>query len=323
MSLPVVEVDIDHALLLAQVARDLDTGPTAHSTVLAEAGAAAVGCLPMSLLRALHQIATVPSLGGVLLVRGLLPSSLLTDLEPTPSTALPGPLGPAARAAGLALLTAMTPLGAPFTFASLYEGRLVQHVVPVPGEEEAQTSTGSDSLLSAHVEDAFTEQRCDAFGLLCLRGHPGAATTVSRAVDLRLDREVEQVLREPRWRIAPDLAHGTAQRCAPARPVLTGPADDPAICYDALYQHPADDGDTEAMTAWKAFGAELERVALAHVLEPGELLVVDNRRVVHGRTRFTPRFDGTDRWLLRAMVTADRRTHRAAGSPRALTEVSA
>ena len=41
------------------------------------------------------------------------------------------------------------------------------------------------------------------------------------------------------------------------------------------------------------------------VLEPGDLLVVDNDRVVHGRTSFAARFDGTDRWLQRAFVVAD------------------
>jgi alpha-ketoglutarate-dependent taurine dioxygenase len=38
------------------------------------------------------------------------------------------------------------------------------------------------------------------------------------------------------------------------------------------------------------------------VLEAGDLLVVDNERAVHGRTPFVPRYDGTDRWLKRALV---------------------
>jgi len=38
------------------------------------------------------------------------------------------------------------------------------------------------------------------------------------------------------------------------------------------------------------------------VLDDGDLLVIDNDRAVHGRTAFTPRYDGTDRWLRRALV---------------------
>src|SRR5262249_30721913 len=37
-------------------------------------------------------------------------------------------------------------------------------------------------------------------------------------------------------------------------------------------------------------------------LRPGSLLILDNRRCAHGRTRFPARFDGTDRWMLRVYV---------------------
>ena len=47
--------------------------------------------------------------------------------------------------------------------------------------------------------------------------------------------------------------------------------------------------------------------ARALVLEPGDLLFLDNRRVIHARSAFTPRGDGTDRWLQRALITADLR----------------
>jgi alpha-ketoglutarate-dependent taurine dioxygenase len=38
------------------------------------------------------------------------------------------------------------------------------------------------------------------------------------------------------------------------------------------------------------------------VLEPGDLLVVDNHRCIHGRTPFAARHDGSDRWLQRSFV---------------------
>jgi hypothetical protein len=40
-------------------------------------------------------------------------------------------------------------------------------------------------------------------------------------------------------------------------------------------------------------------------LDEGDLLVVDNRRALHGRVPFEARHDGSDRWLLRAYVWAD------------------
>ena len=55
--------------------------------------------------------------------------------------------------------------------------------------------------------------------------------------------------------------------------------------------------------------ARLTRVvherAIAVVLEAGDLLVLDNHRVVHGRSPFAARFDGADRWVQRAFVVAD------------------
>lgn len=40
-------------------------------------------------------------------------------------------------------------------------------------------------------------------------------------------------------------------------------------------------------------------------LEPGDLLVVDNRRAIHGRSAFPARYDGFDRWLQRMYVARD------------------
>lgn len=282
----------------------------------AECSAGLVTALPAELVRALHRYAGRGSVHNTLLVRGLLPED--AGLPPSPGTVAPSALGPDAGAAALTLLAVLSQLGEPFTFASLYEGRLVQHVTPVPGREDAQTSEGSDTL-AWHVEDAFTEERCDFFGLLCLRGEPGAATLVAPARGLSLPREVERVLREPRFVIEPDIAHGTdSTRGLPATAVLTGPPSDPEICFDAIYQRPADPADADAATALKVLADAVEAVAVAHVLEPGELLIADNRRVVHSRTVFRPRYDGTDRWLLRTMVCASKRAHRRRGASRAL-----
>jgi L-asparagine oxygenase len=52
-------------------------------------------------------------------------------------------------------------------------------------------------VLAWHVEDAFTDDRCDFFGLLCLRGAPEAVTLLAPARTLPLSDEVAQVLREP------------------------------------------------------------------------------------------------------------------------------
>ena len=40
-------------------------------------------------------------------------------------------------------------------------------------------------------------------------------------------------------------------------------------------------------------------------LRPGDLLIINNRKAVHGRLPFRARFDGKDRWLERAYFRTD------------------
>src|SRR5262249_56017462 len=79
--------------------------------------------------------------------------------------------------------------------------------------------------------------------------------------------------------------------------------------------------------ALEALGALLFRALVGVVLRPGDLLIVDNRKAVHGRTGFRPRYDGTDRWLRRCFVVSDIRASLASRYPasrvlRPLTEVA-
>ena len=45
--------------------------------------------------------------------------------------------------------------------------------------------------------------------------------------------------------------------------------------------------------------AAIEAAAVGVRLRPGDVLLLDNRRTVHSRSSFEPRFDGNDRWLQR------------------------
>ncbi len=54
-------------------------------------------------------------------------------------------------------------------------------------------------------------------------------------------------------------------------------------------------------------------------LEAGDLLVVDNAVAVHGRSPFTARFDGLDRWLQRTFVVGDLAPSAADRSGRVIT----
>ena len=70
---------------------------------------------------------------------------------------------------------------------------------------------------------------------------------------------------------------------------------------------------TRAANALAELHAAVKRATKHVVLDDGDLLVIDNDRAVHGRTPFTPHYDGTDRWLKRALVVTSLPTNDVVG----------
>ncbi|WP_244900484.1 guanitoxin biosynthesis L-enduracididine beta-hydroxylase GntD [Streptomyces nanshensis] len=210
----------------------------------------------------------------------------------------------------LALLASL--LGEPFCWSTLQDGRLYNDIHPIRGSEQHQTGHGSESPLEFHTEDAFHEYRCDYILLLSLRNHDRVPTTLATSRDIRLSAADRRVLFERRFVIRPDTEHRRhmtdAEIAAYEEPVavLFGDRDEPGIRIDPPYME-ALPGDEEAAGALAALGAQLEAALTDVPLGPGDVLVVDNQRCVHGRKPFRPRLDGTDRWLRKVTVTRDLR----------------
>jgi L-asparagine oxygenase len=98
-------------------------------------------------------------------------------------------------------------------------------------------------------------------------------------------------------------------------PVLSGPDSSPEMVVD---MHATEPLTTPAQLAFDELRTAMTSCLTGAVLTPGDLLVVDNRAAVHGRTAFSARYDGGDRWLRRCFAVADlhpSRGLRAAGSP--------
>ncbi|MFI1226893.1 MULTISPECIES: TauD/TfdA family dioxygenase [unclassified Streptomyces] len=87
----------------------------------------------------------------------------------------------------------------------------------------------------------------------------------------------------------------------------TSTAEDPDIRMAQLVTTPLTPRAAAALTE---FGRACEVTARTLRLTPGDLVVIDNRVTVHGRTAFQPRYDGADRWLQRTYVTTDLRRSR-------------
>jgi L-asparagine oxygenase len=269
--------------------------------------------LPAGLRRRVIEYRRYAPEGDVILLRGLLPDS--AEL-PATATAPYAPLPPGpAQHASLLLASVTVMLGEPFNYASLYNGRIVQNMVPVRKMEFTQTSQSSTGMLDWHCEDSFREDRCDYAGLLCLRGDTSGASKYSQAKDVDLSPDQIAVLRQPRYHVRPDPAHVLPGEVSMRRlAILSGSESSPEIAYDTHHLEPLDEADTEAADALRELGVALDKAAISHVMERGDLLIFDNKRVVHARTPFTARYDGTDRWLMRTMICGSALTFRRWGT---------
>jgi L-asparagine oxygenase len=222
----------------------------------------------------------------------------------------------------LSLLAVARRLGHPVGYEPEHGGDLIQNIVPTRAAADRQVSTSSKVTLMFHTEAAFHPHRPRYLLLLCLRGDPSASTTLSSIHEVipHLSARTREVLFQPRFRTAVDESylHGRANVLGAPMPVLSGDPDTPSMVFDADLMVGTDDEADDALRTLS------DAVAARHtsvVLEPGDLLVVDNAVAVHGRSPFTPRFDGTDRWLQRTMVVSDLRPSAGERTGRVITTV--
>ncbi len=256
--------------------------------------------LPIDVDDAIVRFASESHRSGALLIR----NAPIGDLPPTPAT----PESPVAKDSEteLTLLTVARRLGQPVGYLPEHGGRIVQNIVPTQTDADRQTSTSSRSNLMFHTETAFHPFRPRYLLLLCLRGDPSAHTTLVSVHELmdRLPGEVVETMFEPRFRTAVDVSFlgGRTNELGSPQPLITGTLEEPTFVFDADLTVGI---DTEAEDVLVQVRNLIEEIKTSVVLEPGDLLVVDNNIAVHGRSPFTARFDGYDRWLQRSFVVTD------------------
>ncbi|NXY99161.1 TauD/TfdA family dioxygenase [Streptomyces sp. BR123] len=264
--------------------------------------------LPRPVLALLRRFRHDAGPDGVLLLRNM-PVVADTPLPVTPTVA--GSVERVPAVASALVTAAMLQLGEVIAYRSEKTGALVQNVVPVPGSEQSQSNAGS-VLLELHVENAFHENKPDYVGLLCVRedatGDAKLCTSSMRRALPLLSARTVSVLAAPRFLTEPPPSFGALNSVTPAHPVLVGDLADPDVLVDFAATHPLDD---EAAAAMDELREAFMRTMSAVALRVGDLAVVDNRIAVHGRTSFTPRYDGQDRWLHRVYAHLDHRRSRA------------
>ncbi|MCP2256428.1 arginine beta-hydroxylase, Fe(II)/alpha-ketoglutarate-dependent [Streptoalloteichus tenebrarius] len=269
---------------------------------------------------------------GILVVSGLPVDD--DELGPTPAHWKTKPDASPSLRYDIAFYLVASLLGEPIAWATQQAGRVMHDIFPIKEHEHEQIGWGSDELLTWHTEDAFHPLRTDYLGLMCLRNPDDVETTAADIADVRIDDETRRILSEPRFRILPDNSHRPENQVgadaedplveqlrrrsververALAEPepvqVLFGSPEDPYVRIDPYYMEGVQ--GPEEQRALETFCAAVDAAMGGVVLTPGDMLFIDNYRVVHGRKPFRARFDGTDRWLRRLNVARDLRKSR-------------
>ncbi len=228
-------------------------------------------------------------------------------------------------------------LGDVLAWSTQQDGRIVHDVLPIQGHEHEQLGSSSEELLTWHNEDAFHPYRCDYLGMMCLRNPDQVATTFASLDTIDLRNIKVEPLFEPRFLIRPDESHLEKNRFD-TKNISSDTIEILESAYERinhmnshpeklaiLFGHPAapylrlDPYFMDALKEDHEGQGELNKLIeridaniTDLILQTGDIVFIDNFRVVHGRRSFKAKFDGNDRWIKRINLTRDLRKSRGA-----------
>ncbi|MFM9028583.1 MAG: TauD/TfdA family dioxygenase [Bacteroidota bacterium] len=224
------------------------------------------------------------------------------EIPPTPDSAyVDDDLTPVATKT---LIDVAKAFGTPVSFAQEQNGRLIQNILPIKEFRDRQISTSSETELLLHTETAFHPYKPARILLMCLRSDPRAFTTYAAAdaiLPKLTDAEIE-ILSQPRFITSLDESFLSENQ--PDFELYVSILRNHEIYgWDITFDYSLMRGvDSEASLALESFKNAVMSSIKQVCLKEGDIMVIDNATAVHGRTPFTPRYDGMDRWVKRILV---------------------
>lgn len=195
------------------------------------------------------------------------------------------------------------------SYARINGGQITCNVTPVAGKQEEHSSRGSVHF-DYHTEGANlplpsedgrgVSPSPDFLTLYCARGEPGVMTNLV-SVDTLLDAlpaAYRAALARADFRVNSGPIYAAASNSSNVSLIRTDAMGRRLFRYNADQVKPLSDEAAEALGAVKALLAD-PAFNSGVVLAAGDVLLLNNRSMLHGRSEFHPRFDGTDRWLVR------------------------
>lgn len=175
-------------------------------------------------------------------------------------------------------------------------GAMIHNVIPVKGRERSYSNEGSFEF-PMHVEAPHLEERPDYLALLCLRGHPDAVTLWAEWGDVEncLTPHYRSVLEQPLFLLRPGESWGKKDA------IRVRLVDGGSVRLNLANVQPIGDDAAMALNQLRLIFKEAH-VVQRRTLKTGDLLLISNRRCVHGRKGFFGDYDGSQRWIQRAYL---------------------
>jgi L-asparagine oxygenase len=288
--------------------------PVDTEDLLGEIKEAAHSALPKRVVSLL--LSMIEGEGSVSLIRGLVNER---DLPPTPIRSESTFGGEWSFLSEAVVLGVAMVLGEPLGYRAEKNGVLVQNVYPVESHRNSPSNESSSSMLDLHTELVFSRRNPrlpldaespDFILLWCLRGDPeGTAETLVVTVDdlsAELHPSCLDVLSQARFELRAPYSFtrdepGDRPWVGPV-PLFRGNGPQRLVAFDlACGTRGIDEAAENALKELRKIAQTPGIIKRLH-LQSGDLLVMDNRRCIHGRTPFSAKFDGKDRWMLRVYI---------------------
>jgi Fe(II)/alpha-ketoglutarate-dependent arginine beta-hydroxylase len=215
-------------------------------------------------------------------------------------------------------------LGDLFGWLTQENGRFLRNIVPIETDKDEQLGGSSSVELFWHIEEAFHPQRADMMTIMCYRNNEKAGTNICSLSQMDIPQEIFAILSQPRFIIEPDKSHflqnNVSQQwkldaehfkkiksfLANPKPVplIYGPPGFARMVVDQAFMHSLP-GDYEAEETLNWFYEHMNKYKITIEMKSGDILLLDNRRVAHGRTPYKPNYGPRARWLRRGNITTD------------------
>jgi L-asparagine oxygenase len=262
--------------------------------------------LPKDIFKPIHHFSIHGSEKGFLLLQGGSVDDMLHTKTPDTNNEKVGEKTDLAKIQGI-LVSAISHM---ITYEAEGYGRLYQDIIPMQSMEKVQTCVSSAVELEIHTEQAFSKLRPDILSLACIRGHEQAFTYILpvKYILNNMTKDEIKLLRKPMWKISVDISFKLCGKefidgdVRGPIPIIHGSQEDPLLVFD---QDLMTGMDEESHAMIQKIVDIYYQHRIRHNLKPGQIILIDNNRAVHGRSPFSPKYDGYDRFLIRCFAMFD------------------